>query len=413
MLNIFILLTAYYIIKPVREALILGALGAEVKSYTGALQALAFLIIVPIYGAFANRVNRLHLINGVTGFFLTNLLIFYALGHFGVPIGIPFFIWVGMFNVMLVAQVWAFANDIYTQEEGHRLLAITGIGSSLGAIFGAYLAKQLFEPMGPYAMMVLSAALLSLCMVLTVAIHRREKSKPTVRNRPRTENNPINGQGAFNLIFRHRYLLLIAFMVLLTNLVNTTGEFILGKAVKMQAETVVAAGTEVTQEQYIGKFYADFFFWVNVVGALLQLFLVSRLIKYLGVSLSLFFLPIIALGSYTLLAFAPVLGLVRLAKISENSTDYSIQNTARHSLFLRTGRDAKFKAKTAIDNFFWRVGDAGSALVVFVGTQLAFGLRGFAIVNIILVMVWLIVVVGIARVRSSEAVPSVELRPAA
>ena len=129
MLNVFILLTAYYLIKPVREALILGAEGAEIKSYTGAIQALLFLAIVPIYGAFANRVNRLRLINGVTAFFLTNLVGFYILGRMHVNIGIPFFIWVGLVNVMLVAQVWAFANDIYTQEQGTRLFAIAGIGS--------------------------------------------------------------------------------------------------------------------------------------------------------------------------------------------------------------------------------------------------------------------------------------------
>src|SRR4029079_16753292 len=102
-------------------------------------------------------------------------------------------------------------------------------------------------------------------------------------------------------------------------------------------------------------FYSDFYFWVNLLGAGLQLFLASRVMKYLGISAALLFLPIIAMGSYTLLAFLPVLSIVRIAKIFENGTDYSIQNTARHALFLRVDRDAKYKAKTAIDNFFWRL----------------------------------------------------------
>src|SRR5262249_6155854 len=155
----------------------------------------------------------------------------------------------------------------------------------------------------------------------------------------------------------HRYLLLIAVMILLGNLVNTTGEFILGKVVKQTAEAAATAGG-ITQETFIGKFYADFFFWVNILGALLQLFVVSRMMKYLGISLTLMALPIIALGSYTLLAFVPLLSLIRVVKICENSTDYSVQNTARHALFLATSRDAKYKAQTAIDNFFWRAGDA-------------------------------------------------------
>jgi len=414
MSNIFILLTAYYLIKPVREALILGGQGAEIKSYTGAIQALLFLAIVPVYSSFASRVNRIWLINGVMAFFLSNLVGFYLLGSLNISIGIPFFIWVGLFNVMLVAQIWSFANDVYTPEQGRRLFAITGIGSSLGAIFGAYLAGVFFDRLGPYSMMLVSATLLVLCMVLTTWIHRREKARLPVARRPAVDP-PIRGEGGFQLILRHRYLLLIAMMVLMTNLVNTTGEFILGKAVKVEAQAAVASSADpgLTQERYIGKFYADFFFWVNVVGAALQLFVVSRIMKHVGISTALMLLPIIALGSYALLAFAPVLRFVRITKIFENSTDYSIQNTARHALFLRTGRDSKYKAKAAIDNFFWRAGDALSALLVFVGSQFAMGLRGFAIANIVLVIVWLSVVAGIRKIRKEQLVLPVEQKTAA
>src|SRR5262249_8500881 len=160
--------------------------------------------------------------------------------------------------------------------------------------------------------------------------HQREKQHPTAWNRRRMQAAPIRGEGGFQLIFRHRYLLLIAVMILLANLVNTTGEFILGKVVKQTAEAAVTAGG-ITEGTVIGKFYDDFFFWVNVLGAFLQLFVVSRMMKYLGISLTLMVLPIIALGSYTLLAFVPMLSLIRFVKICENSTDYSIQNTARHA----------------------------------------------------------------------------------
>src|ERR1700704_449750 len=117
-MNVFILLTAYYIIKPVREALILGGAGAEIKSYAGAGQALLFLLIVPLYSAFASRTNRIRLINGVTAFFISNLAIFYFLARLQVDLGVVFFLWVGLFNLMLVAQFWAFANDIYTEDKG-------------------------------------------------------------------------------------------------------------------------------------------------------------------------------------------------------------------------------------------------------------------------------------------------------
>src|SRR5215813_8907980 len=99
MVNVFTLLTAYYIIKPVREALILGGPGAEIKSYAGAGQALLLLFIVPLYSAYASRTNRIRLINGITAFFVSNLVIFYALAHLQFQLGVAFFLWVGLFNV--------------------------------------------------------------------------------------------------------------------------------------------------------------------------------------------------------------------------------------------------------------------------------------------------------------------------
>jgi len=405
MLNVFLLLTAYYIIKPVREALILGSAGAEIKSYAGAGQALLFLVIVPFYSAYASRTNRVRLINGVIAFFISNLAVFYVLGRLQFQLGVVFFLWVGLFNLMLVAQFWAFANDIYTERQGKRLFAIVGIGSSLGAIVGARVAGWLFEPIGPYSMMLVTAALLAVCMILTTWIHHREG----VANRPRSEAawQPLGNSGGFRLVFRHRYLFLIAILVLLSNLVNTTGEFILGKTVAQHAQSAPNA------EAFIGEFYSSFFFWVNLVGAALQMFAVSRVMKHIGIGPGLFVLPVIALGSYTLLAFAPVLSFIRLAKIGENSTDYSIQNTVRHALFLNTSRAAKYKAQSAIESFFWRTGDALSALLVFIGTKFAFDIPKFASANIIFVLMWLAVAVFIVQIRKRQRVAEAELRAAA
>jgi AAA family ATP:ADP antiporter len=403
MTNVFVLLMAYYIIKPVREALILGSAGAEIKSYAGAGQALLFLLIVPLYSAYASRTNRVRLINGVVAFFISNLVLFYFLGRLEVQLGIVFFLWVGLFNVMLVAQYWAFANDVYTEEQGRRLFAIVGIGSSLGAIFGARIAGWLFKPVGPYSMMLLAAALLVVCMILTNWIHRREGGSS---RRTEVAREPVGTSGGFRLVLRHRYLFLIAIMVLLLNFVNTTGEFILGKTVAEHAKSFSDSGA------YIGEFYANFFFWVNLLGAGLQMFAVSRIMKYIGIGPALFILPCIAFGSYTLLAFVPILTFIRLAKIAENSTDYSIQNTVRHALFLNTSRDAKYKAQSAIESFFWRSGDALSAVLVFIGTKLAFDISRFALVNLMFVVVWLAVVGMIVRLRQQQIAKS-EIRAAA
>src|SRR6185436_11738659 len=206
MMNLFLLMTAYYIVKPVRESLILGSAGAEIKSYAGAAGALAFLLLVPLYGKAASRLSRIRLINGVTAFFASNLVIFYMLGRLKMPIGVVFFVWVGLFNLMLVAQFWAFTNDVYTQDQGRRLFAIIGIGSSIGALSGAKVASGLFMLIGTMPMMLVAAGLLAACMVLTNWVHHRESMSVGARE----VDVPLRPEGGFQLVFKDRYLLLIA-----------------------------------------------------------------------------------------------------------------------------------------------------------------------------------------------------------
>jgi AAA family ATP:ADP antiporter len=135
--------------------------------------------------------------------------------------------------------------------------------------------------------------------------------------------------------------------------------------------------------------------------------------KCIGIGTSLLILPLIALGSYSLLAFAPILSLIRMAKIAENSTDYSVQNTVRHALFLKTSRDAKYKAQSAIESFFWRAGDGLSALLVFVGTRLAFNVSEFAAANVVIVFLWMLVAFAIIRLRKGGRVAEVEVQAVA
>src|SRR4030095_3276035 len=151
--NIFVLLASYYILKTVREALILSEAGEEVKSYSAARQALLLLAVIPAYSFVASKATRSKLITWVTLFFASNLAIFYFAGTAGYQVGIAFFLWVGIFNVLVTAQFWAFANDVYDEESGKRIFPIIGIGSSLGAWAGARLAGDLFLRLDAYQLM--------------------------------------------------------------------------------------------------------------------------------------------------------------------------------------------------------------------------------------------------------------------
>jgi len=401
-LNIFILLTAYYIVKPVREALILVGGGAEVKSYAAAGQGLLLLGAVPLYAMLATRLPRLKLINIVTLFFTACLAGFYILAQFNVPLGIVFYLWVGIFNLMVIAQFWSFTNDIYTPDEGKRLFPLVAFGASAGAVGGSYISGVIIGPLGVYQMMLVAGGLLLVSLIVTRAADGRERRRAAKRTAIRAEakEEPIGSEGAFKLVWTSKYLLLIAFLMLMLNWVNTTGEYILGRTVAQAAADAIRVGTAggLSEAEYIGKFYADFFTVVNILGLVLQLFVVSRVIKYFGIRIGLLVLPIIALGAYAILAFVPILSVVRWAKTAENATDYSLQNTVRQALFLPTTREEKYKAKQAIDTFFVRAGDVLSAGLVYVGVNwLMFSTSHFAMFNFGLVIVWFIIAVLIGK----------------
>jgi AAA family ATP:ADP antiporter len=396
-LNALIMMGLYYILKPVREGLILSGFGAVIKSYSSAAQALLFIIVVPAYGAFAARVNRVWLLSGMTLFFISNLAAFVLALGVGMSIGVVYYIWLGIFNFMVVSQFWAFANDVYTEEQGRRLFPVVGVGASAGALLGTVLTASVFERMSNAALMILAGVLLAVFIVLIVWVNRRE----TASGAPGTAKaqETLSREGGFGLVMSDRYLLLIALHVLILNLVNTVGEFILGSLFAQHAIDQIGPGEELREARglYIRTMYGAFYAWVNSIGLVIQASLVSRFIRYLGVRGSLFIGPIVSLLAYGVSAAQPVLDVVRVAKAGENANDYSTNNTVRQALFLPTSREVKYKAKAAIDTFFARTGDALQAVVVFAGTGLAFGLAAFAVVNVALVGIWLIVVAGIAR----------------
>lgn len=432
-LLVFLLLTAYYLIKPVREALILQQGGAVAKSYLSAVMAVLLFFLVQGYSKLVSRYERTRLITVVTAIFISCLVGFWILSRLNVPyLGYVFFVWVGIFSVMVVAQFWSYANDVYDQDAGKRLFPIVGFGGAFGAFAGADIADRMMEYVNVYEMLLLAAALLVICIVITNLISLKVWGRQEIRvsqssledwlgdRKARKEKEKL----AFGLLFEHKYLAYIALLVFTLNTVNTTGEYILGDLVKdfgeSQVESAVAeataAGTDLrfgdrdlgdpqseeAQDAFvqstIGNFYADFFRWVNLLGMFLQLFVVSRIVKFFGIKAGLLWLPIMALGTYGLIVFLPVLKFVRIGKTLENASDYSINKTTLHMLFLPTSRDVKYKAKQAIDSFFHRLGDVGSAVIVFVGvTLLHLDARGMAVINILLILGWFFLVRGIVR----------------
>ncbi len=409
-LIMFLTLGAYYMLKTAREVFILTEGGAEVKSYSAAGQAVLLLFLVPAYGAFASRVNRTRLVGGVTLFFASHLILFIAASRMGLHIGVPYFLWLGIVNVMVIAQFWAFANDLYTLDQGKRLFPLIGVGSSLGAWVGAMRAGHIMTLFGPMRLLIAAGLLLVVCAALAMVVSRRQSARgQSAAKAVEKDEAPVGGEGGFEMIRKDRYLLLITALTVLLNVVNTSGEYLFARYIVDQSHALYgtdAAGA-AAREQFVGSVYSRFFSTVNLVGFLLQLFVVSRVFKYLGVGKSLFVHPAVALAGYLLMLRAPSLALIQGVKVADNSLDYSLGNTTKQALWLPTSRAAKYKAKQAVDSFFMRLGDVLQAGLVFAGERIALGVQGFAAVNVVLVGLWLAVaaMLNVSLNRKTQVAP--------
>jgi AAA family ATP:ADP antiporter len=372
-------------------------------------------VFVHFYGELAKRVPRLKLLLIVFAFFISNLALFALLAGTSLQIGLAFFLWVGVFSYTIVAQFWGLAADLCSEEQGKRLFPIIGGGSSVGAVAGAALAKQLV-PFGPQVLMATSVAILLLCGALITWAGRRplvNTSTATSASQAKVVEEPLSRQSAFQLLLNDKYLLLIAGMVVFLNWVNSSGEYLLDRTLLVAAQQAQAQG--IRPQDYIGAFKADYFGWYNLLGVLLELFAVSRILRLVGVSRALFVLPCFALVAYGSAFFVPVLAVMRLVKIGENSLQYSLQDTTRHALFLVATRVEKFVGKTAVDTVAVRLGAVMSAAMVWLGARNGWSIATFAIINVVLAGFWLAFVVAIGRehARRSAALPAPsELRPA-
>jgi AAA family ATP:ADP antiporter len=401
--NLLTLLAAYYVLKPVREAYVT----TDWANTGTAIMALLLIPMVKAYGAIARKFARKKLISYVIGFFISNLVVFYLLAEMQFRhMGVLFFIWVGVFNNMVVAQFWAYGNDIYTPEQGKRLFPLIMLGSSIGAIAGPLIPKKLGPWIGTNPLLLLAGIMLGLCIALTVWIDNREKPARTTLMEKKPAEDVLGREGGFELVWKHRYLFYLALMIIILNVVNTTGEQIRRETFNESARVSALAqhpglADPQLKEAVKGiklQLNSDFFFWVNLLSILVQGLLVSRLLKILGVRGALLLIPIVVFLGYGAMAFLPSLLVVRGVKIVENSQDYSLMNTLRAALYLPLTRDMKYKAKQVIDTFFVRLGDLIASGIWFIGfCMLGLDISGLAGLMLVFVAGWLVLAVLICR----------------
>jgi ATP:ADP antiporter, AAA family len=384
----FTLMVAYYLIRPVREALILTEGTAELRSYAVGVQALLLILLIPLYSLLVRRVASNRVFQFVIAIFALNLVVFFLAGNAGWRFSFVFFVWASIFAVMAVAQFWAFATDLFEVNCGTRLFGVIAVGVAGGAWVGASAAAAGFEVIGPYGLMLASAGVLCVTIYLS---ERARRSVPAASRSPQPDlacasqqKNDFAGRwlGGIAVIGRSRYLVGIAALVVLLNWITSTGDFVLSSWL------VEVAREQAPQDPgaFIGKFMGSYCSTITLVGFLIQLLLVSRIINAAGLARALMITPVAFLAGYFVIGILPVFALLQSALIVQKSLDYSLLNTTRSALLLPTSREEKYQAKTAIDTLFYRLGDLISTLGVFVGLRIFDDAR--------LQFVWLIVLLS-------------------
>jgi len=391
--GIFLLVMSFVMVKIMRTTLVIVHVGAAMKTYAAAIQSVVLAGLIYGYAWLARHLVRRRLVRIVSAFVAVFLVVLATLFHMFEGLFIVFYILGGVVGVVLITLFWSYATDIYTPEQGKRLFVLLGLGASAGGVSGAIAARTLLEHLSVLNIVVGAAGLLILSLVCANLVETRRGNGSSIATAatPPAAIPVSEGTGPFRRVWQNKYLLTIAAIVLLTNVVGSTGEYILNKSLEVEASEKAALGEAAFDpELYIGKFYSMFYLTVSVVGLLLQMLVVSRVLKHLGVTVAIMVLPVIALGGYLWVSVLSAASVIAWIRLGEVSTDTSLNSTARHILFLPTTREDKYVAKMTIDSLVMRSGDVLAALLIFLGaTYLSFSVRQFAVVNVCLSAAWL------------------------
>ena len=391
----FLLLAAYYVLRPVRTEL---AVQTGVKNLPWLLTAtfIATLAIQPVFGWLTATFPRARTLPLIYAFFALNLLGFYA--AFGAGAQEPwlaktFFVWLSVFNLFVVSVFWSFMADVFTADQGKRLFAVISAGGSLGALAGASIPAFAATLLGIDKLMLISALLLAACIVCIRGLRRWAATAASTSSQPSDGEEPLGGGllAGIRQSFTSPYLGGISLYVLLWTYSGIALDLevarVLGESIAAPLErTQLAARMEQA---------------VSAISLAVQFFLTSRLIERLGLATALAFLPAVNLIGFLGLAFAPSLALLVVFDIARRAGEYAISKPAREVLFTVIDREAKYKAKNFIDTAVVRGGAVGSGWIV--NGLKALGTTGVALAFTVIpvIVAWSVLALILARQQAS------------
>ena len=388
-LYFFALLCAYYILRPVREAMGVQA-GVQNLPWLFTATFVVMLLAVPVFGALTARWPRRVVLPAVYLFFIANLVGFWLAFRVDawMTVAAPvFFVWLSVFNLYAVSVFWSFMVDLYSEPQSRRLFGYIAAGGTVGALTGPTVTATLVSATGPAPLLLVSALLLGVCVLCIAKLGRW--ARLTSRDTARAAGAALGGgvwDGA-KAVVRSRYLLgicgyLFAYTVLSTLLYVETARLV-GDAYPTVAERT--------------QLFAMLDLAVNGLTLLLQVFLTSRIIRGLGITTTLALLPAFVVIGFAVIGFFPVLAVVLIFGVVRRAGEFALSKPAREILFTIVPRDEKYKAKNFIDTVVYRGGDAMSSWIGTGLRTLGGGLATIAAFAVPLSFAWLALAVWLGR----------------
>jgi ATP:ADP antiporter, AAA family len=359
----FALLCAYYIVRPMRDEMGIAG-GVEHLQWMFSATFLATLAVAPLFGWVARRFAIKRFLPYAYAFFISNLLVFYALFKAGPAnpyVARAFFVWVSVFNLFIVSVFWSLMADIFTSDQAARLFGMIAAGGTAGALAGPALTAVLARPLGTANLLLISSLLLgwSILCINRLISWKSSGAVPDERRsafgpeRKSKYDDPLGG-GIFagiKLVFRSSYLTGICLLMLLYTSLATFLYFHQARIVRD------AIGDPASRT----SLFASMDFSVNAITLVLQLFLSGRIVKRFGIAWALALSPLMLGAGLVTVWFAPLLGVVVAAQVIQRTGNYAIMRPAREMLFVVVSVEEKYKAKNFIDTAVYRGGDLASA----------------------------------------------------
>ena len=399
----FCILTALMMLRPARDALGMER-GIDSVRWLFIGTAVVTLLVNPLFGWLVSRLRRLQFISATYVFFALSLagfwsLLVFAPGAVGARSGQVFYVWFSVFNLFVTMVFWALLADRFSSDQGKRLFALIGVGGTLGAIFGPWLASRLAEPLGTPALLLIAAGFLLLAVCLAWLLVRMRGDAADTAAAPATREAAdevrIGGSpwAGFRAVFSSPYLMGIAGYVLAMTIVATFIYF-------TRLQMVAAAESDLDARTGL---LGNIDMWTQIAVLLLQLTLTGHIIRRFGLAVALAALPIAtALGFIGLAIYGSFAVLILLEAVNK-AVQRGLTRPAREALFTVISREDKYKAKAFIDTFVYRAGDVVGAQTEGLLGRLGLALGGLVTVVVPLALVWAALGLWLGRAQQRRA----------